>query len=640
MESVQEQEPVETTGVRRSTRIKFQTREPYVPSMTGSKYGVAVTQLSKQNYGALHPDAHMAFFQHMSMEQPDVVAAIMTQLSLKAGLKEWGEDAEEAVYQEMKQLHLRTTFRPKHWHEMTADEKLRLLDSHMFLKKKRTGEVKGRAVAQGNAQRNYISREDASSPTVSGEAVIFTCIIEAEEDRDVATIDIPNAFIQTRVHNPKDRVFIRIKGILVDMLLKIAPEVYQEYVTLDKRGNKQLICECMNAIYGTMVASLLYYGKFCKTLEREGFTPNPYDPCVHNRVIKGNQQTISFHVDDCKLSHVDPKVNDELIESLRGEYENIFEDGTGKMKVTRGKLHEYLGMTLDYRTKGVVKITMFKYLRECWEEFLKMIPNVKGTKTSAAPSNLFTVNEDSPKLDKRKAEQYHSLVAKLLFATKRARPDFGTAMSFLMTRTRKPDEDDMDKLAHLMEYLKGTIMLPLALSANGSGMLKWWIDGSYAVHPNMRGHTGGGLSMGRGFPISGSSKQKLNTRSSTETEVVAVDDFMPAVLWSRLFLEAQGYGVNESIIYQDNQAAMLLEKNGKASSGKRTKHLNVRYFFVTDRIAKRDVSVEWCPTGDMTGDFWTKPLQGAQFRRFRDLIMGVIPQPDPRKTKDKKKETS
>ena len=75
----------------------------------------------------------------------------------------------------------------------------------MFLKKKRTGEVKGRTVAQGNAQRNYINKEDASSPTVSGEAVLLTCIIEAEEGRDVATIDMPNAFIQTRVDNPKDR---------------------------------------------------------------------------------------------------------------------------------------------------------------------------------------------------------------------------------------------------------------------------------------------------------------------------------------------------------------------------------------------------------------------------------------------------
>jgi hypothetical protein len=187
-----------------------------------------------------------------------------------------------------------------------------------------------------------------------------------------------------------------------------------------------------------------------------------------------------------------------------------------------------------------------------------------------------------------------------------------------------------------MKYVRGTRDLPLILSANGSGMLKWWIDGSHGVHPNMRGHSGGGLSMGQGFLIAPSTKQKLNTRSSTETEIVAVDQFMPQILRTRLFMEAQGYGVTENIIYQDNQAAILLEKNGKASSGKRTKHINMRFFFVTDRVAKRDVSVRWCPTGDMTGDFLTKPTQGALFRRFRDLIMGVVAQPDPGPGKPKK----
>ena len=120
--------------------------------------------------------------------------------------------------------------------------------------------------------------------------------------------------------------------------------------------------------------------------------------------------------------------------------------------------------------------------------------------------------------------------------------------------------------------------------------------------------------MGRGYPLSHSAKQKLNTRSSCEGETVAVDDLMPQILWTRLFLEAQGYGTRESIIYQDNKAAILLEKNGRLSAGKRSKHINIRYFFVTDRIAKGDVKVEWCPTEDMTGDFWTKPLQGALFR--------------------------
>ena len=221
------------------------------------------------------------------------------------------------------------------------------------------------------------------------------------------------------------------------------------------------------------------------------------------------------------------------------------------------------------------------------------------------------------------------MVAKTLFTTKCARPDTGTSISFLTTRVREPDLDDWSKLAHLMKYVRGTRDLPLILSANGSGMLKWWIDGSHGVHPNMRGHSGGVLSMGRGAPIAPSTKQKLNTRSSTETEIVAVDQFMPAILWTRQFMEAQGYEITENIIYQDNQAAILLEKNGKASSGKRTKHINMRFFFVTDRVAKRDVSVKWCPTGDMTGDFLTKPTQGAQFRRFRDQIMGVVEQPDP-----------
>jgi hypothetical protein len=101
----------------------------------------------------------------------------------------------------------------------------------------------------------------------------------------------------------------------------------------------------------------------------------------------------------------------------------------------------------------------------------------------------------------------------------------------------------------------------------------------------MRGHTGGGMSLGTGLPITTSTKQKLNTRSSTESELVAVDDYMQAICWTGYFLEAQGYGVHENILHQDNQSVILLEKNGKAFSSKRTKHIYIRFFFVTDRFA-------------------------------------------------------
>jgi hypothetical protein len=151
----------------------------------------------------------------------------------------------------------------------------------------------------------------------------------------------------------------------------------------------------------------------------------------------------------------------------------------------------------------------------------------------------------------------------------------------------------------------------------------------------MRGHSGGGLSLGTGFPIVSSTKQKLNTRSSTETEIVGADDFMPAICWTRYFMEAQGYQVRDNVLFQDNKSAIFLEKNGKASSSKRTKHINIRYFFITNRVDKGDLSLVWCPTGDMIGDFMTKPLQGALFRKFRDQIMGVVPARDPGQGKAK-----
>ena len=118
----------------------------------------------------------------------------------------------------------------------------------------------------------------------------------------------------------------------------------------------------------------------------------------------------------------------------------------------------------------------------------KIYTKEKGKKKSAAPANLFTVKEHYKKLDKECSEQFHSIVAHVLFNTKRSRPDTGTAVSFLTTRVRAPDQDNWLILAHLMMYIRGTIDLPLTLSANGTGMLKWYVDGSYGVYPNMRGN--------------------------------------------------------------------------------------------------------------------------------------------------------
>jgi hypothetical protein len=148
-------------------------------------------------------------------------------------------------------------------------------------------------------------------------------------------------------------------------------------------------------------------------------------------------------------------------------------------------------MTLDYTVSGHVVISMFDYVDEILAAFDEADPTGGGTKTSAAPLDLLKVDEDCKKLQPGKAIEFHNLVAKTLFATKRARHDTCTSIFFLTTRVRGPDTNDWRKLTHLMRYLRSTRRLPLILSADGSGILKWWEDASFAVHPNMWGQSGG-----------------------------------------------------------------------------------------------------------------------------------------------------
>jgi hypothetical protein len=128
----------------------------------------------------------------------------------------------------------------------------------------------------------------------------------------------------------------------------MAPDVYGPYVSVTKTGQKVLIVECLNAVYGTMVAALLYYKKFVESLKSQAFKLNPYDGCVANKIVKGKQITICFHVDDCKISHEVPQVIDKTIDWLKAEYESIFEDGSGGkwLFCSAGSLFCYLSCQL------------------------------------------------------------------------------------------------------------------------------------------------------------------------------------------------------------------------------------------------------------------------------------------------------
>jgi hypothetical protein len=516
------------------------------------------------------------------------------------------------VIAEMKQLDERKVMEPRSASLLTRSEKRDALQYLMFLKQKRCGRIKGRGCADGRKQRAWKTKEESSAPTVAIESLFLSATMEAKERRDVATADIPGAFMQADID---EVVHVRLEGPLAKLLVKVNEDLYSKYVVME-RGKPVIYVKLLKALYRTLQAALLFWRDLSEFLVvSQGYELNPYDSCVANKTVNGKQCTILWHVDDLKISHVDSEVVDAILEQLNTKYGK-----EAPLTVTRGKVHDYLGLTLDFTEDGKVVVRMEDYI----EGLLDDAPaDMDGEAPTPAAQHLFTVNDNGEKLGLDDAELFHQLTAKLLFLGKRARPDIQAAVAFLTTRVREPDTDDYKKLARTVKYLRGTMKLVLTLEADEIAVTKWWVDAAFGVHRDMKSHTGGTMSLGKGSAYSTSLRQKLNTTSSTEAEVVGVADVMPMILWTRYSLEAQGYDMGESKLYQDNMSSILLEKNGRASSGKRTRHINIRYFFVADRVKSKEIAIEYCPTDDMVGDFFTKPLQGAKFLKFRNAVMNI-----------------
>ena len=295
---------------------------------------------------------------------PELEAIALTQYTLKRGLKEFGNDGLTALGKEVEQLHTRKVSKPVDGNILTKEQKRASLRYLMFLTKKRCGRIKARGCADGRKQRETTRKEDASAPTVSIEAVMLSAVIDAMEGRDVATVDIPGAFMQADID---EVVHVKFEGEIAEMLVKLDPKLYRKFVR-DENGKTVLYVELLKALYGTLKAALLFWKLLSKKLVSWGFVINPYAWCVANKMIDGKQCTILWHVDDLKISHVDPEAVTGIIELIDKEFGK-----EGPITVTRGKVHDYLGMTLDYSIEGKVMIKMIdsvaKMLKDLPEEF-------------------------------------------------------------------------------------------------------------------------------------------------------------------------------------------------------------------------------------------------------------------------------
>lgn len=531
---------------------------------------------------------------------------IFTQMSAQKGIKKHGQAAWDALKKEFEQFKVMEVLEAMDASSLSTEQKAEALAALSVIKEKRDGKLKGRTVADGRPQRAKYSKEETGSPTISNDALFMNIIINAHEKRDVATADVTGAYLHAHM---KDFVLLRFTGWAVDLLCEVNPE-YRKYVIYEGR-TKVLYVRANKAIYGCVMSGLLWYELFTSELQTLGFELNPYDYCVANATIDGSQCTIGWYVDDTHMSHRDSKVVTWLIDKL--------EDRFGKMSVTRGKIHDFLGMRITYNNDGTASIIMQGYIDS-------IIEDSGFTFTKAAPtpcsSSLFSVDTNSPRLDVPTSDAFHRTVARLIYLATRTRTDILLALGFLCGRVRAPTEQDRKKLHRLLAYLWGTKNMQLILGADSLHQLFTWVDASFAPHEDMRSHTGGVLSFGRGGLICKSGKQKINTKSSTEAELVGASDYLPNSIYAKLYMEAQGYPIDKNTFYQDNMSTMNMESNGKASAGRRSRHIHIRYFFITDHAKRGEIHITHCPTEAMLADFLTKPLQGSLFRKFRAVLLG------------------
>ena len=495
----------------------------------------------------------------MSRPLPSVDAMSHNQMGLRKGLEKFAERTEDAVKKEFAQFRRQEVLLPKFAAALSEIERKEALRLIMTIKEKRNGTVKARACADGRSLRGKIRPEDASSPTVSSEAFSMTCAIDAKENRVVATCDVSEAYLHCMMD---ELCHVLLEGEMVDLYLEVDPSASKK-VTTDSRGRKKLYTRMNKALYGYMRSGRLFWQNFSAKLKSLGFASNPDDLCVMNKWYGDDQFTILLHVDDLKLSFAREKEINDVLRALEEEY--------GKLEIQRGKVLEFLGLTLDYRTKGVCKIGAGSYIRKAIDSYEGF---VKGKAKTPAGDNLFNIRDDAALLEEGERKKFHSNFALLLWTATMARPDILVPISFLGKRTTKADVFDREKLLRLLSYLEGTIEMKLTLGADDLHVIKWWADSSFAVHPDMKSHSGLFGTLGRGAIFAKSTTQKLNTTSSTESEVVASSEALTQALWTTSFLKHQGYDVKTALLHQGNQTAILLQKNGVMSRRKRSRHIN------------------------------------------------------------------
>ena len=568
------------------------------------------------NKSAVHDSvSKLIAFAESSGAIVDTEDGIVMRLTVKKSQQEFGDTSTEAsLIAEMSSILDKELFEPQFKHLLTKEQRTKVIRSSIFLKAKynAVGEfikLKARLVANGS-QQDPKSYGDMDSPTVTMEGLFMMTAISAHERRHNCTIDIVAAYLEADAMDGSE-IYLELEALPSRILVKLKPE-YAKYLDIHGKFTGRL----KKALYGLIESAHQFWKKLCTSLKSIGFVSNDKDECVMNKTVGAHQVSIACFSDDMYMTCASLPTLKATIEEIRKEFPNIV--------VHHGPVLDYLGMSLDFSKRGECQVSMPAYMSHVIESCPAAIrPTIKiSEKTVPADSDLFQIDENSALLDEKRKVEFHSVVMQIFYTAKRHRCDCLLAISFLTKRVQAPTEQDWSKLKHLLQYLSDTKDLVLILRPSLGLKIIAFVDASYGVHMDMKSQSGLVITVG-GAPICCKARtQQLNTKSSTEAEIVALGDAGSMIIWARDFLISQGHESAEepSIVFEDNMSTIALIKKGKATQPQ-TRHIKIRFFFLSDYIKRKEVELVYKETKMMIADMFTKPLPFHEFNRMRTMLM-------------------
>lgn len=526
----------------------------------------------------------------------------VARISVSQAMKDQPVETAAAIRHELGQMLSLGVFEPVHFDKLTDVQRKAAIRSSFFIKLKYAPsgdfiKCKGRLVAGGNTQDRTLYT-NISSPTATPTATLFVAGDAAAHGKHVASMDIGGAYLNAPMAPTGVTVHMIIEPRLATVLADLQPS-YRDYLRRD--GSVAVVL--IKALYGTVEAARLWYDVITSTLIKYGCKPNAYERCVLNKSLP-NQGTLTvvLYVDDLLVTCTTL----QPIIDLKAELMRHFPE----VAYHTGSQIDYVGMTLDFETQPGAAVITMKHLID------DVVANAPDTKMHSTPANpeLFNVDQLSPRLMPSQEAIYRTFVAKLLYCAKRNRPDILLAISFLTTRVNHCTIEDMEKLHRVLGYIRATPNRGTVVEFGTAPIVRAYIDASYGVHDrDGKSHTGASVVFGKGGPLYVTSvKQAIVTKSSTEAELVAFSDVASEVICLRNFSIGQGYSTAPAIIYQDNDSTMALIANGVPCS-KRSRHIDIRNFWMAEKVQDGSITVVRCPTEIMWANFLTKPVTGSQF---------------------------